>query len=95
MKIIRTEREAKEQLNDSNWDVLLTSLYLGDWNQPLQLIEPVTKAFKEKRLRLVICYTPILKDATAFVKELRKRGVPAVWYPHNYTNPSLHARVEV
>jgi hypothetical protein len=90
VRIVRTEEETTQCLEEKAWDVLFVSLYLGSWDRHLALVNDIVKAYHAEKLKLVICYTPITIAGIAFMAEMKKAKIPAKWYPYDYAHPSRH-----
>jgi hypothetical protein len=90
LSIVRTEKNALDALRFRDWDILFTSLFLGDWQKHLTLVPAIVSSYRLKQLRAVICYSPVKNDGKEFMKAMKNCGVPAKWIPYDYANPSKH-----
>ena len=94
LSVFRDKESAKVAL-ESEWEVVFTSLYLGNWNDPLELVPDLVSAFRAGKFKLLICYTPITAAGKDFMQAMKFAQVPAKWYPYNYNNPSQHNALEL
>jgi hypothetical protein len=95
LSVARTEAAVEGALKSHKWDVLFTSLYLGDWQKHLTMVPHIISAHRAGNLRLVICYSPITECGKEFMESMKTFGVPAKWYPYDYTHPSKHTLREL
>lgn len=90
------ERYLLHEKNPTSWDLLLHSIYLGDWKaEKLSTVPMVVEAFRRGKLKGVVCTSTISTDGEPFVKALREQGVPSCYIPFLYQSPSTHREVPV
>jgi hypothetical protein len=95
-RVCRTEASLQSTLNEPrSWDLVLHSCFLGDWKQPASSFAPTLEvAFLSKRIRGVVCISPIETDARRFIEALRAKGIPCTYVPFTYQNPKLHNQLK-
>lgn len=97
LRVLRTEAAVVQHFQSpEQWDLAFHSLFLGDWNvNPEKYAAPLVEAFKLGRIKGVICTSTIHTEAKKFVELLKAAGVPCRYIPYNYTDPSVHNRVDL
>ena len=93
-RVLRSSAELEQTLREPKpWDVLMHSLYLGNWKEsPTANVEVIQQAFLAGRLRGVICTSTVQEDAKKFVAALRGAGVPCTYVPFSYATPAAHTQ---
>lgn len=92
-RIVRTLDALEKALEEPEaWDVILHTLYLGNWKDgELESLPALRKAWNAKKIRWgVVCTSTVSKDAKVFLSALRAAGIPGRYYPFSYQNPSQH-----
>jgi hypothetical protein len=94
LSIVKDEPALENSFKATSWDVLFISLYLGA-TKHMNTIPVLLEAYEAKKLKAVICYSPVPNQAREYMTALKRLGIPARWYPYNYNDPGKHEAVEL
>jgi len=95
-RIVRAPLQLAQSLYNEKWDVLIHTLAVGvEVQDPLSTIGMVASAHERGHLRGVIVASSVVNEGIRYVRALRALGVPAKFYPYNYSEPSKHEELMV
>lgn len=83
-------------LEDEHFDLaIVAAMYTAPNCQMNDMVTPLKVAKMRGKVKGVIIITPSTQDGIKQVRELRAGGVPAVYFPHDYSHPSVHLETKV